>query len=635
MHTTMKGNSIAVLVHFFDLGEQYRENFVFFLSVAYRQDIDFICMIAGHTDLNLPQKGNITYIHTENHGHDFGSFDIALDHGLDLGGYDQIIFINSSVRGPYLAPYYHGSWTYLFTDHLQGRTHLCGASINILRSSSAYHKLYQNKFDHIPPYSHVQTGAYAMTQECFRRLLELGAWEKCRYMDKTEAIVNVELRISQEVKKCGWNMKCFLAPYNWIDYTQPHEDPNTTSKTGHPLSDKEYFGLTLHPYEVVFVKTGWDLISQEAINFYSLTALKQRPSILAEQWSETQSLLKKLRGRAQLVSSSSNQVAVSGLSQQKKSENSNFKQSKACMLVLGMHRSGTSALAGCLKIMGCETPANAMDPHESNKKGFFESHLICQLNNEILALAKSDWSNFLPLNWDWLKSDHGEQLKSRASEILKDEFSNASLIVLKDPRISRLLPFWQQVLDFCGYRTLALVIYRHPDEVAKSLQDRYSFDVDYCRLLWLQYVLESEKDSRKLDRSALSYNQLLNDRHLAIVKIYEDLGFASNFLQARCEPKSSQESIATEIDNFLSTELRHHKIKDNKNDHGSGLEALTIEVYSILQKLSLGILLRPDLVRLDQIKHDLDQGASIFGAMIHADFQAKRLAMTQSNERIT
>jgi len=584
----MKGNSIAVLVHFFDLSEQYRENFIFFLSVAYRQDIDFICMIAGHTDLNLPQKGNITYIHTENYGHDFGSFDSALDHGLDLGGYDQIIFINSSVRGPYLAPYYHGSWTYLFTDHLQGRTHLCGASINILRSSSAYHKLYQNKFDHVPPYSHVQTGAYAMTQECFRRLLELGAWEKCRYMDKTEAIVNVELRISQEAKKCGWNMKCFLAPYNWIDYTKPHVDPNITSKTGHPLSDKEYFGLTLHPYEVVFVKTGWDLISQKAINFYSLTALKQRPSILAEQWSESQSLLKKLRERALLASSSQNQVAVSVLSQ-----------------------------------------------HESNEKGFFESRLICQLNDEVLAVANSDWSNFLPLNWDWLNSDHGEQLKGRAIEILKDEFSNASLIVLKDPRISRLLPFWQQVLDFCGYRILALVIYRHPDEVAKSLQDRYSFDVDYCRLLWLQYVLESEKDSRKLDRSALSYNQLLNDRHLAIVKIYEDQGFASNFLQARGELKNSQESIATEIDNFLSTKLRHHKIKDNKIDPGSGLESLAIEVYSILQKLSLGILLRPDLVRLDQIKQDLDQGASIFGAMIHADFQAKRLATTQSNERIT
>ena len=96
----MKGNRIAVLVHFFDLSEQYRENFVFFLSVAYRQDIDFICLIAGHTDLNLLRKRNITYIHTENYGHDFGSLDSALDHDLDLGGYDHIIFINSSVRGP-------------------------------------------------------------------------------------------------------------------------------------------------------------------------------------------------------------------------------------------------------------------------------------------------------------------------------------------------------------------------------------------------------------------------------------------------------------------------------------------------------------------------------------------------------
>jgi hypothetical protein len=430
-------------------------------------------------------------------------------------------------------------------------------------------------------------------------------------------------------------MKCFLTPYNWIDYTQPHEDSNTTSKTGHPLSSKEYFGLTLHPYELVFVKTGWGLFSQEAINFYSLTALKQRPSILAEQWIEAQSLLKKLRERAQLASSLTNQVAVLGLSEQKKSENSNFKQSKACMLVLGMHRSGTSALAGCLKIMGCETPANAMDPHKSNEKGFFESRLICQLNDEILAVANSHWSNFLPLNWDWLKSDHGKQLKDRAIEILKGEFSNASPIVLKDPRISRLLPFWQQVLDFCGYRILALVIYRHPDEAAKSLQDRYSFDVDYCRLLWLQYVLESEKDSRKLDRSALSYDQLLNDRHLAIVKIVEDLGYTSNFIQARCEPENSQELLEREIDNFLSTELRHHKTEYNESEPGIGLEALTIEVYSIMKKMSRGLLLRSDIVRLDQIKHDLDQGASIFGAMIHADFQAKRLMMTQSDERFT
>ena len=52
-----------------------------------------------------------------------------------------------------------------------------------------------------------------------------------------------------------------------------------------------------------------------------------------------------------------------------------------CIVVLGMHRSGTSVLMGVLSMLGVELGLNLMAPTEGNPRGYFENQSICELND--------------------------------------------------------------------------------------------------------------------------------------------------------------------------------------------------------------------------------------------------------------
>ena len=182
---------------------------------------------------------------------------------------------------------------------------------------------------------------------------------------------------------------------------------------------------------------------------------------------------------------------------------------RSCLLVLGMHRSGTSALAGMLVHLGAAAPATPMAPHASNPRGFFESIPVRDLNDALLARLNSSWKDWRALPPGWHLQAGLEDLLAEAEAVVGTEFGTAPLFVLKDPRICRLLPFWRRVLDRAGVQPLVVQTHRHPDEVAASLAARYGLDVALSRLLWLRHQLEAEAGSRDLPRCFTSYERLL------------------------------------------------------------------------------------------------------------------------------
>lgn len=186
---------------------------------------------------------------------------------------------------------------------------------------------------------------------------------------------------------------------------------------------------------------------------------------------------------------------------------------KVAILVLGMHRSGTSLLAGILDCLGCRGPKTPIEANEKNPKGFFESKKIFQLNDEILAVAGTRWDDWQPLHEDWLCSPRFSEFHSRAIELLRGEYEDASMIYLKDPRICRLLPLWRNALEELGYRVVCIHTHRHPIDVAKSLEARKTISVEPSlgMLSWFRHVLEGENISRDLPRVFTSYASLLED----------------------------------------------------------------------------------------------------------------------------
>jgi hypothetical protein len=120
-------------------------------------------------------------------------------------------------------------------------------------------------------------------------------------------------------------------------------------------------------------------------------------------------------------------------------------RARTAIIVLGMHRSGTSATAGLLSEIGCDLPNNLMAPHDMNSKGFFESNTITLLNDAILSSAGMTWLDQNRFPGSWYSSHKAPEFKEQARAALNDEFGASGLFVLKDPRHCRLVPFWEDV----------------------------------------------------------------------------------------------------------------------------------------------------------------------------------------------
>ena len=143
------------------------------------------------------------------------------------------------------------------------------------------------------------------------------------------------------------------------------------------------------------------------------------------------------------------------------------------IVVLGMHRSGTSLLAKAMEIFGYNFPENLMQPNEDNPLGFWEDIDIVALNESLLSINQVSWD--VPL--DPGSYNFPNDFKDRARRVLEKKFSGRSRLIIKDPRISILLNFWSEQFKVLDVQVKYVVSYRNPFSVASSLQFRDGIDL--------------------------------------------------------------------------------------------------------------------------------------------------------------
>lgn len=223
---------------------------------------------------------------------------------------------------------------------------------------------------------------------------------------------------------------------------------------------------------------------------------------------------------------------------------------RSAYLVLGMHRSGTSATAQLLALAGAELPDNVMPGDEHNAKGYFEPWKIAIFNDQRLRAGGSAWDDPFNLPYQPLEPDAEAQWKARAVDLFRAEYGEAIHPLLKDPRVSVLLPFWRGVLEEVGMPIRAVIPVRHPLAVAGSLSRRDAFPVEKSVLLWTIYMLASEAQTRDAPRAFVSYDQLLADWRSEVAAMERALGAPLPRLDERA---------ATAIDEFLTQDLRHNR----------------------------------------------------------------------------
>lgn len=185
---------------------------------------------------------------------------------------------------------------------------------------------------------------------------------------------------------------------------------------------------------------------------------------------------------------------------------------KQVILVLGMHRSGTSAVTRMINLLGAATGENLLPAQENvNAAGFWENQTLVDINERILSLLSSSWFDFRVLPDNWWKLDAIVALQPVAEAFLLKAFTNDPLVILKDPRLCRLLPFWLDVLNRLAWNPLVVMVSRAPWEVSASLQRRDPIQDTTAHLLWLRYLQEAETESRYLKRVVVDYGELLRD----------------------------------------------------------------------------------------------------------------------------
>lgn len=289
---------------------------------------------------------------------------------------------------------------------------------------------------------------------------------------------------------------------------------------------------------------------------------------------------------------------------------------KIAILVLGMHRSGTSAITRVISLLGADLPSNLMPPVPGNNEaGFWESLDIYALNDEILASGGSSWSDWATFNPAWFHAAIKERFKEQALAILQRDFGNSALFVLKDPRICRLLPFWIEVFKEFGAVVKCVIPIRNPIEVADSLKQRDEFIPFKSYALWLRHVLDAELESRILDRSFCRYESLLSDWRDTVAKISSDLGF----VWPRYSPVAE-----VEIDTFLNSRHRHHIREDEQISASETLPPWVKESFELLLEITANNVKDVNTQRLNELRIAFNQASTFLGPIAQAE-EMKRL----------
>lgn len=242
---------------------------------------------------------------------------------------------------------------------------------------------------------------------------------------------------------------------------------------------------------------------------------------------------------------------------------------RTAYLVLGMHRSGTSAMTQLLALAGANLPENVMPGDEYNAKGYFEPWRIALVNNERLRAGGHAWDD--PFTFPHRPLADEEAWVDQAVIRFDEEYGQAAFPLLKDPRVTVLLPMWRAALDRLKIAARCVIPVRHPLAVAGSLARRDGFPVEKSLAVWTAYMLAAEAYTRDAPRAFVGYDSLLSDWRSELGRIEAAHGAPLPAMTLEAEGA---------IDAFLTPELRHNASEGDLSAYGwAGALAASVHAW--------------------------------------------------------
>ena len=298
---------------------------------------------------------------------------------------------------------------------------------------------------------------------------------------------------------------------------------------------------------------------------------------------------------------------------------------RTAYLVLGMHRSGTSAVTQVLALAGASLPENVMDGDEHNAKGYFEPWKIAMFNDGRLRAGGAAWDDIFAFPYKPLAIKAERTWLNRAEALFEEEYGDVRYPLLKDPRVTVLMPFWRTALTELEVGARCVIPVRHPLAVAGSLSRRNGFAPEKSVLIWTAYMLAAEAYTRDLPRAFVSYDGLLGDWRAEAAKIEAAHGAPL--------PKLT-EAAGKAIDRFLTPELRHNDAAGGLKDLGWA-GALAGQVLDWFEAAAAGQ--APGPAALDKAARELARRGKDIGVLVSPaarDLDEARAELLELRQRL-
>jgi len=315
------------------------------------------------------------------------------------------------------------------------------------------------------------------------------------------------------------------------------------------------------------------------------------------------------------------------------------------VVVLGMHRSGTSAITRGLQVLGVDLGSSLIPSAPgNNEKGFWEDIDVYNFDIELLVHLGIDWDHAAPITAHQVNTlcEHGFVL--RAATLLRSKLSPGKPFGIKDPRIAKLMPFWQLVFSYCKLHVGYVLVVRNPISVASSLHSRDHFDFEKSYLLWLDHTLTALVSTQGAPRVFVEYDALLRDPSIQLHRMAGALRMSVD--------SAALENYTAE---FLDRGLRHafHPPDDLAVDvrvpntvtnlYSMVLEATRCTEYPNFPEIKLAEIqsavfnLKPTIVYVDKLNADYERlvkaGAERDGRILELNNAIESLVIDRDSQK--
>jgi hypothetical protein len=201
------------------------------------------------------------------------------------------------------------------------------------------------------------------------------------------------------------------------------------------------------------------------------------------------------------------------------------------VVVLGMHRSGTSLCSHVLSALGVEMTGVPTDLEiaPSNAKGHWERMELRELQDRVLERFNRSYygpCHDLPLPAAWWADPEIRPVRDKMLAFMRERMPNRALFGFKDPRTARLLPLWRHIFHELGFTPKVVLCLRNPAQVARSLAARNGLDPGIGEYRWFVYMTEVFRHSHDWEICTIEYEDWFPEPMTNVRKLIRFLGLA-------------------------------------------------------------------------------------------------------------